>query len=170
MKIADVEAVIESAKARGREPLTRYIGRRMSGAPDAQVDDAVDLAIEVIESIPVFLRLAHQHARDRNLAPLVDPLLQRAVIYFTRPVDLIPEMTQGLAGLLDDTYLVLRILENLEKGPTPFLEWDLRQPLHFLASLVGPEIRRQLDDLSVLAMQGVGQELGSLWSESSIQA
>lgn len=170
MEIRDVEAVIESAKARGREPLIRWVGRRMPEASDSQIDDAADLAVEIIESVPVFLARARQEAEARRLLPVVAPLLERAVIYFTRPVDLIPEMTHGLAGLLDDTYLVLRILQNLERGPTPFVEWDLAVPLHFLRRLLGADIGRQLDDLSVLAMQGVSKELGELWSELSIQA
>ena len=45
------------------------------------------------------------------------PLLEHAARYFINPVDLIPEMTKGMAGLLDDTYLALRILENLNVRP-----------------------------------------------------
>ena len=101
---------------------------------------------------------------------VVRPLLDRAVVYFTRPVDLIPEMTHGLAGLLDDTYLVLRVLENLDRGPTPFLDWDLEYPLTFLRNLVGPRIAGQLDDLSILAMQEVRQQLTSGPGRSGAEA
>jgi uncharacterized membrane protein YkvA (DUF1232 family) len=170
MDIADVQAVIESARTRGREPLIRYLRRQMPEAGEAQVEDTADLAVEIIDSVPVLMARAAQAAEERNLVPVVTPLLERAVIYFTRPVDLIPEMTHGLAGLLDDTYLVLRILENLERGPTPLVEWELGMPLRFLRSLLGNTISRQLDDLSVLAMQGVSRDLGALWSELSIEA
>ena len=44
--------------------------------------------------------------------------------YFVNPVDLIPEMTQGMAGLLDDTYLAFRILENLNRGSPPLMDTD----------------------------------------------
>lgn len=170
MEIADVQAVIESARARGSEPLRRYIRRQMPDASQEQVEEAAELAVEIIESVPVILAGAFREAEERHMVPLVAPLLERAVIYFTRPVDLIPEMTHGLAGLLDDTYLVLRILERLERGPDGFVQWDLEYPLHFLRGLLGRNITRQLDDLSSLAMQGVGRELGSLWQESTIEA
>jgi uncharacterized membrane protein YkvA (DUF1232 family) len=170
MDIADVQAVIESARARGEEPLRRFIRRQMPDASSTQVDDAVELAVEIIESVPVILADAHREAARRRMVPVVAPLLERAVIYFTRPVDLIPEMTHGLAGLLDDTYLVLRILQNLDRGPGGLVEWDLEYPLHFLRGLLGQGMSRQLDDLSGLAMQGVSRELESLWQDSTVRA
>jgi hypothetical protein len=64
---------------------------------------------------------------------------------------MIPEMTLGLAGLLDDTYLLLRILKNLDRGPDPFLAWDLDHPLAFLRRLIGEEVARKLDERSIEA-------------------
>lgn len=159
--LGDVQAVIASARARGMEPLERFIRKRLRDPDEAEVKEAAEVALEIIETVPVFLARAAQEADERDLAPVIRPLLDRAVIYFTRPVDLIPEMTHGLAGLLDDTYLVLRILGNLDKGPTPFLDWDLEDPLAFLAGLVGSGIARQLNELSVLAMQDVSEQLTS---------
>jgi uncharacterized membrane protein YkvA (DUF1232 family) len=161
MDLADVQAVIASARARGIEPLERFIRRRLRDPDEAEVREASEVALEIIETVPVFLARAAQEAEERNLGAVVRPLLDRTVAYFTRPVDLIPEMTHGLAGLLDDTYLVLRVLENLDRGPTPFLDWDLEYPLTFLRDLVGPRIARRLDDLSILAMQDVTQQLTS---------
>lgn len=162
MDLADVQAVIASARARGIEPLQRFIRKRLRDPDESEVEEASEVALEIIETVPVFLARAAQEAEERNLVAVVQPLLDRAAVYFTRPVDLIPEMTHGLAGLLDDTYLVLRVLENLDRGPTPFLDWDLEYPLTFLRGLVGSRIARQLDDLSILAMQDVTQQLSAL--------
>lgn len=170
MDLSDVQAVIESAKARGREPLERFIQRRLPDASQAQVREAADVAVEVIETVPVFLARAAQEAEERKLVPVVQPLLDHAARYFTRPVDLIPEMTFGLAGLLDDTYLVLRILSNLERGPTPFLEWDLADPTAFLRGLLGEEMGRRLDLLSLQVMEEVADSVTSYWKGLSFEA
>lgn len=170
MDLRDVQAVIASARARGTDPLERWIRRRLKDPDDAEVKEASEVALEIIETVPIFLARAAQEAEERKLVPVVQPLLDRAVVYFTRPVDLIPEMTHGLAGLLDDTYLVLRILENLERGPTPFLDWDLEYPLTFLRGLVGASVARQLDELSILAMQDVSQHLAAFWNHLGAEA
>lgn len=170
MDLRDVQAVIASARARGMEPLERFIRRRLRDPDDAEVTEAGEVALEIIETVPVFLARAAQEAEERHLTAVVQPLLDRAVVYFTRPVDLIPEMTHGLAGLLDDTYLVLRILENLDRGPTPFLDWDLEYPLTFLRGLVGPGIARTLDELSILAMQDVSHQLTTVWNRLGAEA
>jgi hypothetical protein len=169
--LADIVAIIESAKARdGRGALEKHIARTLPEAEASEVREAADVAIEVIESIPIFLARARQESEERGLRSIVDPLLDRAQRYYLQPVDLIPEMTQGLAGLLDDTYLVLRILSNLEKGPEPFLEWDLDDPTAFLRGLVGEGVGRQLDLLSIRAMEEVSEALTSFWSRLSAEA
>ena len=97
---------------------------------------------------------------------VIQPLLDHAEEYFLQPMDLIPEMTQGLAGLLDDAYLVLRVLQNLEQGPTPFLDWDLDYPTAFIRRLVGEKVGRRLDAMSLGAMQEVSQGLSKYWQDS----
>lgn len=170
MNLRDVQAVIASARARGVEPLERFIRKRLRDPDDAEVKEAGAVALEIIEAVPVFLARASQEAEERRLTPVVQPLLDRAVVYFTRPLDLLPEMTHGLAGLLDDAYLVLRILENLERGPTPFLDWDLEYPLTFLRGLLGENMARSLDELSILAMRDASHELTSLWNRLGAEA
>ncbi len=170
MDLSDVQAVILSAKARGMEPLERFIRNRLPEATSAQVRETADVAVEIIETVPVFLARAAQAAEERHLVPVVQPLLDHAAAYFTRPVDLIPEMTQGLAGLLDDTYLVLRILSNLERGPEPFLEWDLDDPTNFLRGLVGESLGRHLDLLSIRAMEEVSDQLQLFWRHIAADA
>ena len=79
-------------------------------------------------------------------------------------------MTQGLTGLLDDSYLVIRILENLEKGPEAFLGWDLDYPVRFLERLIGRSIAQRLDLIALQAMEDVSINLAELWQEMSHSA
>ena len=170
MSLEDVQAVIDSAKARGVDHLEGFIRQNVPGLPEPQVREAAEVALEIIESVPIFLARAAQEARNRSMVRTVQPVLDHAERYFLRPVDLIPEMTLGLAGLLDDAYLVLRILQNLDRGPEPFLDWDLEFPLAFLRGLVGKEIGSKLDALSVAAMEDLSQQLALAWEQASLDA
>jgi len=165
MSLDDIQAVIDSAKARGVGALEGFIRQKAPGMTEEKIQETAEVAVEIIESVPVFLARASQEARNRQMVRTVQPVLEHAERYFLRPVDLIPEMTMGLAGLLDDTYLVLRILQNLDRGPEPFLDWDLEFPLAFLRGLVGREIGSKLDTLSVAAMEEVSQQLALVWEQ-----
>lgn len=165
MSLEDIQAVIDSAKARGVDHLEGFIRQRAPGMSEPKVKEAAEVAVEIIESVPIFMARASQEARTRQMVKTVQPVLDHAERYFLRPMDLIPEMTMGLAGLLDDTYLVLRILQNLDRGPEPFLDWDLDFPLAFLRGLVGKEIGTKLDVLSVAAMEEVSQKLALVWEQ-----
>lgn len=170
MQLTEVQAVIDSAKARGMAPLERFIRKRLPEASESEVHEVAEVATEIIESVPVFLARAAQEADDRKLTVVIQPVLDRAEQYFLRPVDLIPEMTQGLAGLLDDAYLVLRVLQNLDRGPEPFLDWDLDYPAAFIRRLVGERVGRELDLLSVAAMQEISDNLTHLWPGTAFDA
>jgi uncharacterized membrane protein YkvA (DUF1232 family) len=162
--IPDILAIIESAKARGgTDALERFIAKAMPEANDAEVKEASEVALEVIESVPVFLARARQEGENRALSSVVLPLLDHAERYYVQPMDLIPEMTQGLPGLLDDSYLVIRIIENLEKGPESFLDWDLDHPARFLQRLIGPALTQRLDTIADDAMVEVSDQLSELW-------
>jgi hypothetical protein len=169
--VPDILAIIESAKARGgMEALHRHVAKMLPDAEQAEKEEAAEVALEIIESIPVFLARARQAAEERNLSSVVGPLLDYAERYYLQPLDLIPEMTQGLAGLLDDSYLVIRILQNLEKGPDQFLDWDLEYPQRFLKLLVGPGIAQRLDLIALEAMQEVSSHLQEMWARMSHEA
>ena len=170
MQLKEMQAVIDSAKARGMEPLERFIRRRLPDASPGEVVEAAEVALEIIESIPIFLARASQEAEAQDLTLVIQPLLDHAEQYFLQPVDLIPEMTQGLAGLLDDTYLVLRVLQNLERGPRPFLEWDLDYPIAFIRRLVGEKLGRRLDAIAMGAMQEISESLSKYWRSVGHQA
>jgi len=170
VSLADIQAVIASAKARGTGSLGKLVRRRMSHASEPEQDEAIQVAVEIIETVPIFFARARQEAEERGMKSLVDPVLERAEAYFLRPVDLIPEMTQGLAGLLDDTYLVIRMLQSLDRGPRPFLDWDLDHPAMFLRRLLGEPIARRLDQLAGEAMQEASSNLSRLWATVAQQA
>lgn len=170
MNLHDITAVIDSAKARGTESLDRWVRDHLPEATDDQIDEAVVTAVEIIDSVPIFLARARQAADEKGVAGVVSPILDRAATYFLRPVDLIPEMTQGMAGLLDDAYLVLRIIKNLDQGPQPLLEWDLDEPIRFLKRLVGPEVSSRLDQYSIRSMQEAESEFRRYWEAMSAQA
>jgi uncharacterized membrane protein YkvA (DUF1232 family) len=166
--LTDIQAVIESAKARGGvDALEKVIRRRLPEAEVAEVREAAEVAMEIMESIPVFLARARQEADERGMKSVVNPLLDHAERYFLQPVDLLPEMTLGLAGLLDDCYLFFRIIQHLEAGPEPFLDWDLEHPQQFLRSLMGDDLAKRLDAIALDAMQQVSSHLAELWSRMS---
>ena len=170
MKLDEIQAVIDSAKARGTGVLERYIRDRMPEASEEEVLDAAEVALEIIETVPIFFATAAQEAADRGMTPVVQPLLDRAARYFLHPVDILPEMTLGLAGLLDDTYLVLRILQVLEDGPEPLVEWDLDHPTKFIRKLLGEQIDQQLDAISAIAFEEVAGSAGGLWHTEPFDA
>lgn len=166
LPIDDVQAVIASAKARGTEVLERFIRKECPQASDAEVKEAVDLAVQIIDSVPTLLADAAREAEKRGVGRVVEPLLAQAVHYFVRPLDLIPEMTQGLPGLLDDTYLALRILQNLDRGPAPLLGLDLDHPIAFLRRLVGERIGRQLELASLAVMAELAEHFTRAWQHA----
>jgi uncharacterized membrane protein YkvA (DUF1232 family) len=169
--LADIFAIIESAKARdGRGSLERHIAKALPEATATEVRAAADVAIEVIESIPVFLARARQESEERGLVSMVDPLLDRAQRYYLQPLDLIPEMTQGLVGLLDDSYLVIRTLQSLDRGPQPFLDWDLDYPARFLQRLIGAPITQRLDKMAMQALDDVSTQLAEVWRRAAHEA
>lgn len=169
--IPDILAIIESAKARGGiDALERFIAKALPEAEEAEVKEAAEVALEVIESIPVFLARARQEGAHRGLTSVVNPLLDHVERYYLQPMDLIPEMTLGLPGLLDDSYLVIRILQNLEKGPEPFLDWDLDYPARFLRRLIGAAIAQRLDKIAAQAMEDVSKQLRKFWQRMAHQA
>jgi uncharacterized membrane protein YkvA (DUF1232 family) len=170
LNLAEIQAVIDSAKTRGTDQLANYVRSRLPDASDTDVTEAADVLLEIIESVPLILAAAAQTAEERNLTSYVQPVLDRAVRYFLHPVDLMPEMTLGLPGLLDDTYLVLRILQVLEEGPEPLVEWDLEQPTALIRSLLEETVGQQLDAMSSLAFAEVVDEVRQSWGGEPLDA
>ncbi len=170
MKLDEIQAVIDSAKARGPDRLAIYVRGRLPDVPEAEVLDTAELLLEIIESVPLVLAAAAQEAEDRGLGHVVQPVLDRATRYFLHPVDLMPEMTLGLPGLLDDTYLVFRILQVLEEGPEPLVEWDLDHPTKLIRKLLEDSIGQQLDAISSLAFAEVADDVRQSWGAEPLDA
>ncbi len=170
MNLEEIQAVIDSAKARGTDQLAIYVRGRLPDASDTDVRDAAAVLLEIIESIPLILAAAARGAEERNLAHVVQPVLDRAVRYFLHPVDLMPEMTLGLPGLLDDTYLVLRILQVLEEGPEPLVDWDLDRPTSLIRGLLGDTIGQRLDAMSALAFEEIIDDVRQSWGAEPLDA
>ena len=93
VKLDEIQAVIDSAKARGIDQLTAYVRGRLPRASDQDVNDTAEIVLEIIESVPLILAAAAQGAHEQNLGHVVQPVLDRAARYFLHPVDLMPEMT-----------------------------------------------------------------------------
>lgn len=170
MNLDDIQAVIDSAKVRDDGKLEEFIRRMTPTSTDEEVADAAKVAVEVVEMVPIVLACAAQAAEQRKLTMVVMPILDHASRYFVNPVDLIPEMTQGMAGLLDDTYLAFRILENLNRGSPPLMDTDFDVPLRFLRRLLGEEISRKLDAASLFALQDVSTQMTRAWAEVGHQS
>ncbi|MCH1569764.1 MAG: hypothetical protein L7S64_00315, partial [Longimicrobiales bacterium] len=81
--IPDVLAIIESAKARGGlDSLEQFIAKALPESDEAEVTEAAEVALEIIESVPVFLARARQEADERGLTSVVYPLLRHAERYY----------------------------------------------------------------------------------------
>ena len=170
MNLDEIQAVIDSAKARGPDQLATYVRGRLPDASNADVGDAAAVLLEIIESVPLILAAAAKGAEEQRLTHVVQPVLDRAIRYFLHPVDLMPEMTLGLPGLLDDTYLVLRILQVLEEGPKPLVDWDLDHPTTLIRGLLEDEIGQQLDAMSAMAFEEVIEDVRQSWGGEPIEA
>jgi len=170
MDLSDVNAVITSARARDDGSLMRFLRGRLPGSPEAELMDAAALCREIIDSLPVFLARAWQAAGEREVESVVEPILQQATGYLLSPVDVLPEMTLGLAGLLDDAYLVLRLLEHLDGGEEDFLDWELIEPLTLLRRILGPDLIGQLDAHVEAYVDRAESQFTEAWASFSAEA
>ena len=170
MNLYEIQAVIDSAKARGPDRLAIYVRGRLPDVSETEVLDTTKVLLEIIESVPLVLAAAAQEAEERSLGHVVQPVLDRATRYFLHPVDLMPEMTLGLPGLLDDTYLVFRILQVLEEGPEPLVEWDLDDPTALIRKLLEHSVGQQLDAISSLAFEEVANDVRQSWGAEPLDA
>ena len=163
--LEDIQAVIASAKARDDGKLEEFIRSVSPTSSDDEVVEAAAVAVEVVDMVPIVLACAVQAAEERRLGIVVLPVLEHATRYFVNPADLVPEMTQGMAGLLDDTYLAFRILENFNHGSPPLMDVDFKEPLRFLRRLLGRTISDKLDEASLFALQDVSTKVNRAWAE-----
>lgn len=161
----DVRAVIDSAKKRDQGQLEALVRRNYPDRTDDEVREGIDSVTAIIDSVPALLALADAEAERRGISRTVRPVLGRAVRYFVAPIDVVPEMTQGLAGLVDDAYLAIRILEHVNSGPKPLIGWEFDEPLELLRSLLSRADVATLDNESVATLDAVSEEVSKVWTE-----
>ncbi len=168
--MTDVRAVIDSAKARDQGQLASLIRKQFPGFDAAQVHEGVESATAIVDSVPALLALADAEAERRGMARTVRPVLGRAIQYFVAPIDVVPEMTQGLAGLIDDAYLALRLIEHMNSGPRPLIGWEFDEPIEMLRSLLTREVVEVLDQASLAAIDAASDEVSKVWSQLAREA
>ncbi|MCA9737454.1 MAG: hypothetical protein R3E98_10140 [Gemmatimonadota bacterium] len=170
LPLDDVRAVIASAKARETGGFLALVRSRHPDVSDAGLQDLADRTLALIEEVPLLMERAVAGARGRDLESVVEPVVAHAARYFTAPIDAIPEMTQGLAGLIDDAYFVLRVLSLLEAGPGTVLGIDLSGRIAFLRDLLGPRLAEQLDRTTGQALEAVTESVSQVWNALARQA
>ncbi len=60
MNLEEIQAVIDSAKARGTDQLANYVRERLPDASDRDIHETVEVLLEIIESVPLVLAAAAQ--------------------------------------------------------------------------------------------------------------
>ena len=70
--------------------------------------------------------------------------------------------------LADD--LVFRILQVLEEGPEPLVDWDLHHPTSLIRSLLADSVGKQLDAMSAIAFEEIVDEVRQSWGAETLEA
>jgi hypothetical protein len=97
--------------------------------------------LQYIRMAPDLLDLVALWAGKVDLSVELAPLIQMAEAYFRRPDDEIDEQRHGLFGLLDDAYLVGKLVEQCVKAGMPLPEEVELDKLNGLAAiLLGEQI------------------------------
>ncbi|MEC9241638.1 MAG: hypothetical protein VYA48_03190, partial [Gemmatimonadota bacterium] len=68
------------------------------------------------------------------------------------------------------TYLVFRILQVLEEGPEPLVEWDLDDPTALIRKLLEHSVGQQLDAIAALKFEEVADDVRQSWGAESLNA
>lgn len=166
----DVKAVIESAKTRDTGQLEALLRTRFPEGDEEQITEGIKSVTAIVDSVPALLALADAEAERRGISRMVRPVLGRAVRYFVAPLDIVPEMTQGMAGLVDDAYLALRLIEHVNSGPQRLIGWEFDEPLQLLRGLLTSDVRAQLDRESFAALDAVSDEVAEVWGALAREA
>jgi hypothetical protein len=65
---------------------------------------------------------------------------------------------------------VIRTLQKLDKGPEPFMDWDLDYPSLFLRRHIGAPIAQRLDNIAMKALEEVSTHLEEVWRRTAHRA
>lgn len=164
---AHLQRTIGQAKLGNTERLEDFIAR--AGSLDArEVPAAVARAMGIIEGIPDLLDAVSEAALSRGIGLMVQPLLDHAAAYFVDPTDHAPEAAYGVAGLLDDAYLALSLVNLIHDTYEPLVPGDVPDQLAFLRRLLGPELVADLDGETGRALVKLARTVSSLRERSTL--
>jgi hypothetical protein len=91
------------------------------------------------------MQLMATWAEKAGIREEIKPILQAVESYIRRPDDEIDEQRNGLGGLLDDAYLVGRVLEQMAESGLPLpVDFDLAAFNSFTALILGEDVVRRL--------------------------
>ena len=143
------------------------MGRAGSLEP-AAAGAAAERAMAIIEGIPDLLEAVAEASYRRGIALLVQPLLDHAESYFLDPSDHAPEAAYGVAGLLDDAYLALSLVNLVHETYEPLVPGDVTSQLHFLRSLLGADLVADLDAETGRALVKLARTVSTLRDTSRL--
>lgn len=164
---AHLQETIGKARHGSTEQLADFIARAGSLEP-AAVGPAVERAMAIIEGIPDLLESVAEASYRRGIALLVQPLLDHAAEYFVDPTDHAPEAAYGVAGLLDDAYLALSLVNLIHDTYEPLVAADVPGQLTFLRNLLGPDLVADLDAETGRALVKLARTVSTLRDRSKL--
>jgi len=141
---AHLQETIARARIAHAESLEAYVTRATALEQD-EVRARVGRVMAIVEGIPDLLESVNEAAMTRGIGLLVQPLLDHAADYFRDPSDHAPESAYGVAGLLDDAYLALSVVQLVHENFGPLVENDVGGQVSLLRELLEPELVAELD-------------------------
>ena len=120
MDVSTIRGEIEAALAedtrtgRLREILRGAVERGGTGAADTELEKAVDAIRGFIASAPTVLEATMRASREAGIEDRVRPIFETAFSYLEEEGDFIPDSI-GLAGLLDDAYLIHGLMQEISE-------------------------------------------------------
>lgn len=141
---AHLQETIGKARQANAESLETYVARA-AALEEAEVRPTVDRVMAIVEGIPGLLEDVADAAMTRGIGLIVQPLIDHAADYFRDPADHAPESAYGVAGLLDDAYLALSLVNLVHENFEPLVEANVAQELSVLRGLLEPELVAELD-------------------------
>ena len=129
---------------------------------DDPLDTLQAFAEGYIAEVPDTLEAAQAVAASANMRPQLLPVLKVAEAFFLQPPDL-PADHQGMLALLDEAYLVHRLVEEINDryiahGGEPLLPLDTTRANVIVHQLLGDEFANQLDQAVISAVEGLAPE------------
>jgi uncharacterized membrane protein YkvA (DUF1232 family) len=129
------------------------------------VDGAVAFFKQYVEYTPALLEATAAAARQVGISQNVVPILDVIEQYILNPHDMVPDH-HGLAGLLDDAYVTLSLIQAISDNyrqmtGSPLVPVDMSEANSTVRVLLGDYVANQLDaQMSMLLqMQTVQQRL-----------